>query len=106
MEESVEVEGNLYEAAGKKITCSHCDGQRFGHADSLSELAGIFNPHAKAQAGFLSMLSCKSCGRVELFNVKLKKLAEVLECCGCGEPIPANMDKCTKCGWTYKTGEG
>lgn len=105
MEKSEKIEGSLFEVAGKKLACVHCEGERFVHSESLSQLAGMFSPHAEARPGYLNILSCCGCGGVALFNAKVAKLDEILECCECGAAIPVNSDKCGKCGWTYKAGE-
>jgi predicted RNA-binding Zn-ribbon protein involved in translation (DUF1610 family) len=90
---------------GTKLTCSHCQGDKFIERPALLNTRGMtfmgwdwLNEGAR-------VFQCSDCGHLEWFIERTtryeKAQATEVQCLSCGNMIPPFEDRCKNCGWTY-----
>lgn len=102
------------EIGGKPLRCRHCGIDVFQYEDVRLEPARIggFSGSGGQWGLFTSIYVCRGCGFVHPFaeadgvrHDRTPTAADVerIECMSCGKQIPADMQRCPACGWSWVT---
>ena len=86
---------------GMPLICRHCGGGSFARLrEPIRGLAGADGSVAPVIA-----FACDACGQVTLFleTVRVPGPSDRFACLECGMLIPAEMETCVACGWSYRT---
>lgn len=75
------------------LICRHCGGGSFLRTDAGPTGAPVI------------AYACEACGMVHLFldSVEPQGPADRYACLECGMVLPAEMETCVACGWTYRS---
>lgn len=92
--------------AGKTLACPHCGGQHFVENQALVNTATMTLFKLDWLDKSASVFICQGCGRMEWFlnpgPVEKEDMSKPTTCLACQAEIPAEQDRCPKCGWSYK----